>query len=70
MKIPYDFQDDWMTAASDIADVDPGCVGLPRRQVVQRPPGGGVGGVVDQLGQLGVLKVRDGLSLSSINVEV
>ena len=59
------FQDDWMTAAPDIADVDPGCVRLPRPQVVQRPPGGGVGGVVDQLGQLGVLTVRNCLSLLS-----
>ena len=57
------FQDDGMTAAPDIADVDPGCVLLPRPQVVQRPPGGGVGGVVDQLGQLGVLTVMNCLSL-------
>ena len=50
-----DLQDDGLAAAGNIADVDPGCVGLPRPQVVQRPAGGRVGGVVNQLGQLGVL---------------
>ena len=50
-----DLQDDGVAAAGHIADVDPGCVRLPRPQVVQGPPGCRVGGVMDQLGELRVL---------------
>ena len=50
-----DFHDDGLTAAGHVAHVDPGRVRLPRPQLLQRPAGGGVGGVLHQLGELGVL---------------
>ena len=62
-----DLQDDGLAPAGNVADVDPGCVGLPRPQVVQRPAGGRVGGVVNQLGQLGVLTDQSYLVLTTIN---
>ena len=50
-----DFHDDGLTPAGHVAHVDPGRVQLPRPQLLQRPAGGGVGGVLHQLGELGVL---------------
>ena len=41
-----DFHDDGLTPAGHVAHVDPGRVRLPRPQLLQRPAGGGVGGVL------------------------